>query len=194
MKDKSTTLNRIHQLPAGVMPGDKSTELFGCIQTRKVYILHNGTNKPFNDLPQNIKKQIVDQYLKDDVAQKDLAHLKTKEALEQFAFCIYGAADSTPDFSETGEFISDDNFMCSNNCHCLKWKTKNITVDGNILTMRQIQIVQLLATDLPDKIIAHELNITESTLNTHKAKLFEKFNVQSKNGLIRKAINQKIIQ
>lgn len=194
MSDKTTTLNRIHQLPAGFMVGDLNIELFGDLKTRKVFMIHNGQNKPFSELPQNIKKLIVDQYIKDDVARQDLEHLSTKEAIEQFAFCIYGAADSTPDFSETGEFVSDDNFMCSNNCKCLKWKTKNITVDGNVLTLRQIQIVQLLATDLPDKIIAHELNITESTLNTHKAKLFEKFNVNSKQGLITKAINQKIIQ
>ena len=42
--------------------------------------------------------------------------------------------------------------------------------------------------------IATELKITESTLNTHKKHLFEKFNVLSKSGLITKAISNKIIQ
>ena len=77
---------------------------------------------------------------------------------------------------------------------CLKWKSKKIEVDGIALTSRELQVVTLLASDLADKQIASKLNITESTLNTHKSHLFEKFKVQSKSGLITKAFLQKIIQ
>jgi DNA-binding NarL/FixJ family response regulator len=51
-----------------------------------------------------------------------------------------------------------------------------------------------MASEKPDKQIADDLNICESTLNTHKKNLFEKFNVYSKSGLITKAITNKIIQ
>lgn len=125
---------------------------------------------------------------------EDLKELNQNEAIEQFAFCVYGAADHEPDFDAEGNLQEADNFICSHNCKCLKWESKKITVDGKKLTPRQIEIVQLLASDLPDKAIADELGITESTLNTHKSQLFEKFNVASKPGLIKKAIEQKIIQ
>ncbi|KIQ22882.1 hypothetical protein RT99_06050 [Flavobacterium sp. MEB061] len=67
-------------------------------------------------------------------------------------------------------------------------------MDGTALTIREIQIVNLMASDLPDKQIAEKLKIAKSTLNTHKQNLFEKAGVKSKSGLITKAINQKIIQ
>ena len=62
------------------------------------------------------------------------------------------------------------------------------------MTPKQIEVLQLMASDLPDKAIASQLNISVSTLNTHKEHLFEKFNVTSKTGLIKRAIEQKIIQ
>ncbi len=194
MNTKIKTNNRFHQLPAGLMIGDLRTELFGDLKTKKVFVLHNGETKPFNQLAPHLKKLLVDQYVKDQQALKDLDHLPTAEALEQFAFCVYGAADATPDFSEDGISLSDDNFMCGNDCKCLKWASKNISVDGQNLTVRQIEIIKLLASDYPDKQIAHQLNITQSTLDSHKTKLFRVFDVYSKTGLITKAINQKIIQ
>lgn len=61
------------------------------------------------------------------------------------------------------------------------------------MTNRELEIVQLLASDLCDKQIASKLQITVSTLNTHKSHLFEKFKVHSKSGLITEAFHQKII-
>jgi DNA-binding CsgD family transcriptional regulator len=84
--------------------------------------------------------------------------------------------------------------MCSDNCICLNWKSKQITVDDTPLTKYQVRIVKMIATDLTDKQIADYLFITQSTLDSHKTKIFEKFKVTSKQGLTRKAIAQKIIQ
>lgn len=194
MQSKTTENNHYHQLPAGIMIGDKRTELFGCRSTKKVFFLNNGETRPFSQLSPRLKDVLINQYINDAQALKDLKHLPQAVALEQFAFCVYGAADSTPDFSEDGLTLSDDNFICSNNCSCLKWKSKSITIDGQSLTVRQIEIVKLLASDLPDKMIASQLGIAIPTLDSHKTKLFQKFKVQSKTGLITKAINQKIIQ
>ncbi|HSD07927.1 response regulator transcription factor, partial [Flavobacterium sp.] len=142
----------------------------------------------------NKKAQIFEQFIKDEVAFADLRHLSPEEAIEQYAFCIYGAADHIADFNENGKLNKSDNFICSNNCKCLKWKSKSISIDGYPLTTREIQIVNLMASDLADKQIAYKLKISESTLNSHKQHLFEKASVKSKSGLITKAINQKIIQ
>ncbi|UOX32394.1 LuxR C-terminal-related transcriptional regulator [Flavobacterium sediminilitoris] len=194
MNDKFKTSQLIHQIPAGLLVGDNSTELFACRETKKVYALSNGKTMPFEKLEPKKISLLFEKLLDDEKALNDLKHLSQQEAIEQFAFCIYGAADHFPDFDLNGNLSEADNFICSNDCQCLKWKSKTITVDGQKLTPRQIQIIQLLASDYPDKQIADTLSISESTLNTHKAQLFSKFSVSSKTGLIKKAIEQKIIQ
>jgi DNA-binding CsgD family transcriptional regulator len=192
--DKFSKIPIIHQIPAGLMLGDTSTELFGCRKTKRVYALSNGQTFKFEELNPSKRALIFEKLLSDDVAIADLKTLSQNEAIERFAFCIYGAVDHEPDFDCEGNLKQADNFICSNNCQCLKWESKNITIDGNRLTPKEIEVVTLLASDKPDKQIADELNICESTLNTHKKNLFEKFNVFSKPGLITKAISNKIIQ
>lgn len=192
--DKFTTNPLIHQIPAGIMIGDTRTEMFGCRETKRVFALSNGKTITFEELNPTKRALIFEKLLSDEAAVQDLKELTQSEAIEHFAFCIYGAADHEPDFCEDGKLKDADNFICSNACKCLKWSSKNITIDGNKLTPREIEIVTLLASDKPDKQIADELEITESTLNTHKKNLFEKFNVYSKSGLITKAITNKIIQ
>ena len=192
--DKFTTNPLIHQIPAGIMIGDKRTEMFGCRETKRVFALSNGKTISFQELNPIKRALIFEKLLSDEAAIHDLKELPQAEAIERFAFCIFGAADHEPDFCENGQLKEADNFICSNNCKCLKWNSKNISIDGNRLTPRELEIVTLLASDKPDKQIADELEITESTLNTHKKHLFEKFNVYSKSGLITKAITNKIIQ
>lgn len=194
MKDKSNQNSLIHQLPAGLLVGDFRTEIFADRETKNIFLLSNGKTKPFTDLDSQKKSQIMENYLNDDIAVKDLSHLSEEDALKQYSFCLLGAADSNPDFDSDGNLTADDNFICSNNCQCLKWKSKNITINGIALSKRKIEIIQLLATDLPCKQIASQLCITESTLDTHKSQLFKLFGVQSTPGLIREAINQKIVQ
>ena len=192
--NKFTTNPLIHQIPAGIIIGDYSTELFGDRETKKVYALSNGQTKHFEELEPLKRALIFEKLLSDDIAFEDLKNLSQSEALEKFAFCIYGAADHEPDFDLKGNLKKAENFICSNNCQCLKWNSKNISVDGNRLTPREIQVISLFASDKPDKQIADFLQISESTLSTHKQNLFEKFNVASKSGLITKAIYNKIIQ
>ncbi|MES2813230.1 MAG: helix-turn-helix transcriptional regulator [Bacteroidota bacterium] len=194
MYSKSNENLLIHQLPAGLLVGDNRTELFGCRTTKKVFTISNGITKSFNELDPLKKAMIFEQMLDDDAAMEDLKNFPQEEAIEKFAFCVYGDANHEPDFCENGELQKADNFMCSDNCQCLKWQSKNITVDDKPITGRQLEIIKLLASDLCDKQIASQLSITESTLDTHKTKIFEKFQVHSKQGLITKAIAQKIIQ
>lgn len=199
MNSKSTTnvansQQFIHQLPAGIIQGDKRTELFGCRETKKLFAVSDGKTIPFSEISHALKAQIFQKYLQDVKAMNDLSHLPLSDALEKFAYCVYGALDHEPDFDDSGRLKAADNFICSPECTCLTWSSKSITVDGNALTVREIQIIQLLASDSPDKQIADLLKITTSTLDSHKQNLFRKFNVFSTKGMITKAIGQKIIQ
>lgn len=184
----------IHRLPAGMMKGDKSTEIFANRDSKKLFAISNGKSIPFNKLPKEMRAQIFAKLLDDPKAMEDLKHLSATDATQQYAFCLYGTADSNPDFCQNGELKQPDNFICSNNCQCLKWQSKAIMLNGSRLTIREIEIIQLLATDKSDKMIADELGISISTLDTHKTHLFEKAGVFSKPGLIVAAIDEKIIQ
>lgn len=199
MLDKFTTnvgINQhlIHRLPAGMMHDDSSTELFGCRTTKKVFAISKGNTISFEKLEPIKRAQIFERLLDDPIAMNDLKNLPQDKAIEQFAFCVFGAADSEPDFCKNGELQAADNFICSDNCMCLKWPSKKITVEGVQLTSRQLEIAHLMATDLCDKQIADKLGICISTLDTHKKLLFEKCNVHSKTALVIKLIDQKIIQ
>lgn len=193
-KNVATLQQPIHRLPAGMMQGDKTTEIFADRKSKNVFALSDGKSIPFDQLPTEMRAQIFEMLLDDPKAMEDLKGLSAQEATSIFAFCIFGAADSNPDFCANGKLKSADNFICSDNCQCLKWQSKNITINGNNLTIREIEIIQLFATDLSDKMIADKLGICVSTLDTHKNNLFEKAGVCSKPGLIAAAINEKVVQ
>lgn len=197
MLDKSTSKNptdQIHRIPAGIRVGDRATELFACRETGKVFGISDGRTIAFSSICPEKRALIFEQLMDDDAAMADLSDLTPEAALEQFAFCVYGAADSEPDFDADGNLGRPDNFICSNNCRCLDWASKRMTINGNALTKRELQVLNHLASDKPDKMVAAELNISENTLDTHKRHLFDKAGVNSKSGLIVKAAKSKAIQ
>lgn len=197
MLDKSTSKNstdQIHRIPAGIRVGDTATELFACRESGKVFGISDGRTIAFESICPKKRAMIYEQLLKDDAAMADLRDLTPELALEQYAFCIYGAADSEPDFAAGGQLGKPDNFICSDHCRCLNWASKQMTINGNALTKRELEVLNHLASDKPDKMVAAELNISENTLDTHKRHLFDKAGVNSKSGLIVKAAKSKVIQ
>lgn len=185
---------QVHKLPAGIIPGDYNTELIGVRETRKVFAICNGATIPFIKINPVLKAMIFEQMLKDPIAVYDLRHLEADEALEEYAFCLYGQADDAPDFTPAGTLGKPENFTCGANCICLKWESKNITLNGHKLTPHQVNITQQLATDKADKQIADLLCISQDTLNSHKRKLFDYAGVKSKTGFARRAVTEKIVQ
>ncbi|WP_417365620.1 helix-turn-helix transcriptional regulator [Flavobacterium beibuense] len=195
--DKSTQnlpISQANRLPAGIIPGDYATELFGIRETRKVFAVSNGNTIPFSNINPVLKAKIFQLMLSDDKAMEDLASITHDEALEEFAFCLYGAADNQPDFTDSGEVGKPENFICGTNCRCMAWNSKRITINGNALTPRQVEITKLLAGDTPDKKIAADLNISCSTLDGHKRLMYKKAGVQSRAGYVNRAINEHIVQ
>lgn len=183
-----------HRLPAGIIPGDKSIELFANRKTRKVYFSFNGEIKPFSELPQNLLDQLIENLISDPVALRDLKDLPNDKMLEEYAFCLYGTLDSDSDYSITGKLKKAENFRCGANCKCLKWLTKKIEYNNKTLTPLKLNILDALATGKSDKEIADQFFIEQTTLNTHKKQLFNLFKVASTKELITEAIKAKILQ
>lgn len=197
MYHKITTKNpdgQVFKLPAGIIPGDYATELFGVRETRKVFAICNGATVPFGSINPELKARIFDKMLKDDAAMADLQGLSYEEALEEYAFCLYGLADEAPDFSACGSPGPAENFRCGGNCRCMKWASKQITINGQQLTPREVEVTEMLNSDMPDKQIADLLKISPNTLTQHKRNLYDKAGVKSRPGLIEKAFTHRVIR
>lgn len=184
----------IHTLPAGIIPGDFSTELFAAPKSRSVHFLQNAQVKKFTDLPIKLKKQLENWLFLDKPAQADLSGMKWSEALEEYAYCLFGSADASPDFCSSGNIQKPDNFRCSGNCRCLAWDKKKISYNEQNLTVRELQVIDKFKTGEPDKLIAHDLGIALPTLNNHKANIMRKMDATSKTDVVVKAATQKILQ
>jgi len=62
------------------------------------------------------------------------------------------------------------------------------------LTPREKEVLTLLAEGLGNKQIARKLNISVRTVETHRQKIKQKLNISSSAGLIRYAIDQKLVR
>ena len=199
MQSETTTnpenLQFIHKLSAGAIPTDESIEIFADREHRKVYFTSKGVTLEFKKLSQRYKNRLFEKLLADTVAYKDLAHLPDHEALEKYAYCVYGTIDHIPDISTTGLLGGSENFMCGNpDCNCKNWLSKEFSYKGKILKGRILDVLIAYRKGREDQHVCDELDITMPTLNSHKKKLFEIFEVFSKTELVVAAIEAQIIQ
>jgi DNA-binding NarL/FixJ family response regulator len=65
---------------------------------------------------------------------------------------------------------------------------------GPDLSEREKELLQFLCTDMSYAEIAKKIFLSESTVDSHRAKLFEKFQVKNRIGLILKAVNLGLIK
>ena len=67
------------------------------------------------------------------------------------------------------------------------------TPDEPLLSARELEVVQLMSTGAANKEIAVELSISESTVKTHVANIFQKLDVNDRTGAVTTAIQKGII-
>ena len=192
--------NFIQPQIAGVHPADANIEFFGCTNPTthlpEVYWIQHGSTHAWKHLPSNLRNECFRVYQSDKTAIKDLAtrfsKFSTDQKLELFIYHLCGDLDGAPDIID-GKLVLNENFRATKNCPSLLWDSKCITIDGHILTQRELQLLDCLDEDLPDKAIAIELDISHSHLDTIKRVLYTKTGVNSKPALVKKAIKQKVI-
>ena len=66
----------------------------------------------------------------------------------------------------------------------IKLKSNNNSHNRNNLTNREKQVVLLIGQGLPNKDIAHELNLSKSTIETHRKNIRKKLKIKGKDSLI----------
>lgn len=180
---------------AGIFPGDFNTEFIGCRKTLRVHTWCNGRRIAFRDQDPTLKAMLYQRLLNDTKAMDALQYMDYDDALERFVYCLWGGADGMPDISEIGAIGPADNFNCGiDGCTCSTWASKKIKMNGSALTPREVETMQRLASDDPDKQIADDMGISTHTLTRHKVNLYAKANVMSRAGLITAGYQLNILQ
>ncbi len=184
---------RTHKRVAATMPTDTNIEFIGIPSTKEVIWFQYGNQHSFENLPIPIITKLASKYYSDTCAVAEITFMATdyKRQLEIYTYYIYGDADFTPDVID-GELQPAENFRDKKDCILLKWNSKDITIDGQPLNTREINLIDLMMEGLPDKVIAHVFGITLSTLEYHKKRLYTKANVSHKDAFLLKILNERI--
>ena len=74
----------------------------------------------------------------------------------------------------------------------IKLKSNNNSHNRNNLTNREKQVGLLIGQGLPNKDIAHELNLSKSTIETHRKNIRKKLKIKGKDSLMVFAIIYKL--
>lgn len=179
---------------AGLFPGDDAIEFVGNKDTKTALWLQNGTSHYFNDLP-NIYYQLVkDSYLSQQKAVAFISKIHTalKDQVNMYVYYMWGDLDSTPDI-KNGVLSESENFRDKRDCPSLLWNKKNLTIDNYILTPRDIAIIDMMADDHIDDVIAPAIGVSRSYFDELKRNLFNYTNTNSKPALLLKASKQNVI-
>lgn len=72
-------------------------------------------------------------------------------------------------------------------------KISTLQPDRQVLTARQVQILQLIALGKGTKEIAYDLNVSNKTIESHRAQIMERLEIRDIASLVRYAIKQGII-
>lgn len=189
---KITTKTYPEQI-AGLMPNDSNIEFGGRKNTMETYWIQNGKNHQWNELPRWAYKICEKYFLTDKkaVSYFNDFDVSLNRKVEMYIYHLYGDLDYTADIL-SGKIQASENFRHTSDCCSINWDHKRITIDGVPLTKRDLKIIDLTKEGFPDKAIANELGITQSTLDFHKRNLFEKTRVYCKTELIIKAITQHV--
>lgn len=171
------------KLPAGLV--DANLELFA--NGEEVKALYYGKTVLFSELPVNIIDAFREDMLSNTTALVALnkAGLKTiEEMLHKYVWCNYGGFDNSADFdTENQEFIKEY-WLCGYRENCPfnhKICGQLIAPNGEYLTKQEIKIIKLIAQGHFDAELADTLNISPNTIISHKANIFRKLQVNSKN-------------
>jgi DNA-binding CsgD family transcriptional regulator len=194
-----TPCKRIYPVAQRVAAGlinEHTVEFFASGYSRKA--IHCGKVVDVNELPEEILEVILNDIKKDSKASKaldEMGLISEESRIEQFLLCRFGGFDNTPDMVD-GVLGAGEYWPCPNrgNCpHEFRLCSPVIGTTGDALSGREVEILQLLAADNSDKMIAANLNISEKTVEAHLAKIRAKTGASTSKGLVRFAIEKNLI-
>lgn len=196
MQNKSTTSNVMPQYLAAGLNQENHTdiEFFGIKKNKSVKFLMGGQVYNFGQLPPEYYVLLLNKMYKDRPAVEFLKQfpIPTTRKVELYTYYLYGSLDHRPDIVD-GILQGSENFRDNKNCPSLHFAEKDMTIDGQRLTLRDLTIIDMSARECTDYEIASTLGICVATLDFHKRNLFIKTNTQTKLGLVAKSYQNQIL-
>lgn len=145
--------------------------------------VHDGRIKDFFDLPTEVLQRFRDEMENDAEALFlfDQAGIRSyRDQLFLYVKCRFGGYNGTADLNECGS-LADEHWDCGAGCKCALrplFRGKYNAPNGE-LTEREMQVLKMIAADLPGKQIAAELGVAQGTVDKHKQSIFRKVGVQT---------------
>lgn len=167
-------------IPAGIL--DSNVELFA--NGKQLMAIHNGEIMPFRKMPMPILRIFIDDMLSNTEAIICLNKMglnSITKMLEQYCWCRFGGFDGVPDLLKDKVNLTCEYWDCGKRGDCPYQfiLCDKVTICDAQLTKKQVEIVKLIATGKPDKIICDEANVTYYTLTTHKKNIYAKLGTHS---------------
>lgn len=183
------------KLPAGLT--DKNVEIFEF--NGSAYALYDGAKMHFSELPTDIVTALRNDMLRNTDAMICLTKMgirDTNEMLEKYLTCRYGALDSTADFNTSKENFTPEyhNYGMRQNCPYEFTLCDRVSIDGIMLTRKEVQIVHLIASGNTDIQTADIAKVAIDTLLTHKKHIYTKLGIHSQAQLTAIAFRNNLIQ
>jgi hypothetical protein len=176
--------------------GDSSTEFF--ISDNETKIIQNGKVLPFSKISFATIK-ILDEAIHADIninlELHDMHPVSNLKRIEQFARCRFGGLDFVGDIKD-GQLQEGEYWACPNHGNC---KSEGIlcklpSYNGQRLTSRDIQLMQLLSTPKKNEVIADEMNLPMGSFHKAHRLLYDKLGIQTKQENTRICFSLNLIQ
>lgn len=183
------------KLPAGLT--DKNVEIFEF--NGSAFALYDGAKMHFSELPTDIVTALRNDMLRNTEAMISLTKMGIRdvsEMIEKYLICRYGALDSNADFDTSKENFTPEYHNCGmrQNCPYEFTLCGRVSIDGVLLTKKEVQIVRLIASGNTDIQTADIAKIAMDTLLTHKKHIYTKLGIHSQAQLTAVAFRNNLIQ
>lgn len=183
------------RIPAGLM--DPNFEFF--LYKGVVMVLSGGKIRAFESLPANdpvvLKvKHDMDNHPKAVDALGEMGITGSLDCMLTYIRCRYGNLDPSPDITVEG-FSRAEYRDCGRRGECKHEGIlcEKIQAPNGRFTSRELQVIQLLSEDLPNKLIADEMGVSIITVNTHIQNIHHKIGSHSKAGIVAYAARNNLI-
>lgn len=181
-----------------LFPGMATTATEFFIDQKELKFIHSGRILPFTELSFGIIRILEEKINQDKFLKLELfdMHPTSKmKRIEQFAKCRFGGLDFRADIID-GDIQEGDYWECPLRGSC---KSEGIlcklpTYNGLQLQKQDVKLMQLLATDKTNEVIADEMQLPLGSFHKAKKNLYEMLNVQTKQEVVIISIKLNLIQ
>lgn len=180
------------KLPAGIV--DRDFEFF--LHQGKLMVIHDGKIKSFDSMPASLVAHLEELLSGNDDANLCLDCMdlmEPHERLRQFVMCRFSSFDLVADIMENGN-MSPEFTLCEKRGRCPYEGMLCVSLKKMYgISSRELQVIRMIAMDIPVKLIADNLDISINTVSTHIQNIRTKLGEYTMRGVMRWAFEHDLI-